>query len=140
MSPAKRFLSPSQRTKVSQADEKANGDLFVSLCARVGLPVPVREYKFAKREMRREWKFDFAWRGRAEVDDMIALEVEGGVWTQGRHSRGAGMLADMEKYNAAALLGWKVFRTTPDKLCDLATLRLLGKALGVTVGEIGAIR
>jgi hypothetical protein len=47
---------------------------------------------------------------------MIALEVEGGVWTRGRHTRGKGFLGDMEKYNAAALGGWCVLRVTPDRL------------------------
>lgn len=46
-------------------------------------------------------------------EEWIAIEIEGGVWNQGRHSRGKGMEADMEKYNRAALLGWRVFRFTP---------------------------
>lgn len=66
------------------------------------LPEPVRWFKFHPT---RKWEFDFAW-----PDKMIAVEVEGGVWTNGRHTRGAGFIADCEKYNAATLLGWKVFR------------------------------
>lgn len=41
---------------------------------------------------------------------MIAVEIEGGIWTLGRHSRGKGMENDMIKYNAAAELGWRVLR------------------------------
>ena len=63
---------------------------------------PVREHKFHPD---RKWRFDFAW-----PDQMIAAECEGGIWTGGRHTRGAGVLGDMEKYNQAALLGWAVFR------------------------------
>ena len=63
---------------------------------------PVREYAFAKP---RRWRFDFAW-----PDQKLAVEVEGGVWANGRHTRGSGFVADTEKYNTAALLGWKVLR------------------------------
>jgi len=41
---------------------------------------------------------------------MIAVEIEGGVWTGGRHTRGAGFRQDMEKYNEATAMGWRVFR------------------------------
>ena len=41
---------------------------------------------------------------------MIAVEIEGGVWIGGRHTRGKGFLRDIEKYNEAAAMGWRVFR------------------------------
>ncbi|MAF80093.1 hypothetical protein CL629_03385 [bacterium] len=66
------------------------------------MPQPTREYRFHPT---RKWRFDFAW-----VEEKIAVEVEGGIWNSGRHSRGYGMEADMEKYNEATSLGWKVFR------------------------------
>jgi hypothetical protein len=44
---------------------------------------------------------------------MIAMEIEGGVWITGRHTRGAGYSRDMQKYNLAGLHGWKVYRFTP---------------------------
>jgi len=86
-----------------------------------GLPAPVREFRFHPT---RKWRFDYAWPSR-----FIALEVEGGIFIQGRHSRGAGMLKDMEKYNAAALMGWRVFKTTPSKLRSKETLAMLAIAL-----------
>jgi len=69
-----------------------------------GLPSPVKEYRFHPT---RKWLFDFAY-----PDQKIAIEVEGGTWVQGRHSRGSGFQADCEKYNTATLLGWKVLRFT----------------------------
>lgn len=84
-------------------------DPFPDLCVAAGLPRPVREHRF---HATRKWRFDYALPGRL----MIALEVEGGVWTGGRHTRGAGYLGDCEKYNEAALLGWLVLRCTPSKL------------------------
>lgn len=65
-----------------------------------------REFVFAAP---RKWRLDFAW-----PDDKIAVEVEGGTWTNGRHSRGAGFAADCEKYARAAILGWTVLRVTGD--------------------------
>lgn len=58
-------------------------------------------------------------------DQKLALEVEGGVWTGGRHTRGKGYLADMEKYNRATVLGWRVIRCTPSTLCNDETLDLI---------------
>lgn len=69
---------------------------------------PIREHRFA---LPRNWRFDFAW-----PDEKIAVEIEGGIWTKGRHTRGKGFLNDLEKYNAATLEGWKVYRFTPDQL------------------------
>lgn len=64
----------------------------------------VREYRFHPE---RRWRYDFAW-----PDKMIAVEVEGGTWGGGRHTRGAGYEKDCEKYNEAAILGWRVLRAT----------------------------
>lgn len=62
----------------------------------------VREYKFHPV---RKWRFDFA-----DIENMIAVEVEGGTWTNGRHTRGQGFQDDCIKYNAAQSLGWQVYR------------------------------
>jgi very-short-patch-repair endonuclease len=45
---------------------------------------------------------------------MIAVEIEGGVFTSGGHSRGKGYEKDCEKYNAAVKLGWRVLRYSTD--------------------------
>ena len=66
------------------------------------LPTPLREHRFAAP---RRWRFDFAW-----PDVLVAVEVEGGVWSQGRHQRAAGFVADCEKYESALRLGWRVYR------------------------------
>jgi hypothetical protein len=76
-------------------------ELFALHCQSYGL-TPTREHKFHPT---RRWRFDFAFPER-----MCAVECEGAVWTNGRHTRGSGFVADMEKYNAAASLGWFVFR------------------------------
>jgi hypothetical protein len=71
-------------------------------------PRPVREFVFHPE---RKWRFDFAW-----PDRKIAAECEGGTWARGRHNRGSGFAADCEKYNAAAILGWRVLRFTKDMI------------------------
>lgn len=73
---------------------------------------PVREYQFAvDLAPPRRWKFDFAF-----VPWRVAVEIEGGAFTAGRHSTGGGLTKDCEKYNAAAALGWRVFRFTAPHL------------------------
>lgn len=59
----------------------------------------------------RRWRFDFAL-----PQARVAVEIEGGVWCQGRHNRGAGFVSDCEKYLAAALAGWTVFRLTREMM------------------------
>lgn len=81
----------------------------------------VKEYKFHSV---RKWRFDYAIPAA-----LVALEVEGGVWTGGRHINPKGFLNDMEKYNTATLMGWSVYRTTPDDLYTGKTLRLLKTAI-----------
>ena len=75
-------------------------------------PQPVREYRFHPT---RKWRFDFAW-----VRERVAVEIEGGAWSQGRHTRGAGFSEDCAKYNAATCAGWSVLRFTGDMLRDPA--------------------
>jgi hypothetical protein len=94
---------------------------FERLLRSVGLPAPVREHRFHPV---RRWRFDYAW-----PSEKVALEVEGGVWTGGRHTRGAGFVADIEKYNAATVAGWRVVRVVPGKLCASATVGMLESLL-----------
>ena len=58
-----------------------------------------------------DWRFD-----RAHLPAKVAIELDGGTWANGRHSRGAGFAEDCRKINAALLAGWLVFRFTTDML------------------------
>jgi hypothetical protein len=99
---------------------------FAAVITAAGLPAPVLEHRFAPP---RRWRFDLAW-----PDRMIALEVEGGVWTGGRHVRGKGFERDAEKYNAAQLRGWVVLRCTSAMIKDGRGLALLEQALRAPEG------
>lgn len=81
----------------------------------------VKEYRFHPKRL---WRFDYAF-----PEHKIALEVEGGVWTQGRHTRAEGFLGDIEKYNTASLMGWRVFRCTPSTQYTRATFDLIKNAI-----------
>ena len=71
------------------------------------------EYKFCQT---RKWRFDYA-----NFDLKVAVEIEGGAFTNGRHTRGKGFINDMEKYNKAVELGWVVLRYTPTQLNESKT-------------------
>ena len=53
---------------------------------------------------------------RGEYRPLLAVEVDGGGFVQGRHSRGAGLEKDAEKFAEAAILGWTVIRVTPKQV------------------------
>ncbi len=92
-----------------------------------GLPEAVPEYRFA-RHVGRQFRFDRAWPGAK-----VAVELEGGVWSRGRHVRPKGYRVDCEKYNLATMLGWRVLRFTGDMLrkdpasCTAMVAELLGE-------------
>lgn len=69
--------------------------------------VEYRVYQNMTRTDKGQINFDFAF-----PEQQIALEVEGGVWTNGGHSRGKGYTEDCMRMNRAVLLGWKVLRIT----------------------------
>jgi hypothetical protein len=86
-----------------------------------GLPRPTFEFRFSQG---RRWRFDVAWPERS-----IAVEVEGGSYVAGRHTRPAGFEADCEKYNEAVALGWRVLRVTPHMIDDGRALAIIERVL-----------
>jgi hypothetical protein len=94
----------------------ASGLEFPAVCAAVGLPEPVAEYRFAPP---RKWQLDFAW-----PEHRVALEVEGwGHRTKARFGK------DLRKYNALAAMGWRLVRCTPATRDTAATLDAVRVAL-----------
>ena len=95
---------------------------FASQVMAHALPTPVREYRFAPP---RKWRLDFAW-----PDHLVAVEIEGAVWTGGRHTRGAGFTNDCEKYSAASIAGWTLLRVTGEHIRNGQAIAWLMQALG----------
>lgn len=94
-------------------------DIFCLLVEQqLGLKVE-KEYRFHPK---RKWRFDYA-----IVDKKIAIEVEGGVWVSGRHISPQGFIKDMEKYNTATSMGWRVLRFLPADLMKRETLFLISE-------------
>jgi len=92
-------------------------------------PTPIREYRiFANVKkvglIKKKSRCDFVW-----PEHMLIVEVEGGIWTNGRHVRGTGFINDCEKYNEATLLGYKVLRVTAEHIKTGQALNWIEEAL-----------
>ena len=81
---------------------------FLMLWKAVEGPPLQREFRFHEK---RKWRADFAY-----LPGRVLIEIEGGIWVNGRHNRAAGFNADLEKYLEASLAGWRVFRFGPDQI------------------------
>lgn len=89
------------------------------------------EFRF---DATRKWRFDFA-----IPEQRIGVEIEGGIFTQGRHTRGRGYQNDLEKYNTATACGWRVFRFSTDDVKKGRAKPLLERALLMdALGELKA--
>lgn len=92
-----------------------------------GLPKPLVEFRFHPE---RKWRFDFAWPEPIGLS-ALAVEVQGGLFIQGRHNRGAALRLEHEKLNAAAELGWRILYLEPQNLCLVDTVKLIKRCLGI---------
>ena len=88
------------------------------------------EYKFHPT---RKWRFDYAFPSLR-----VAVEIDGGVWTYGRHNRASGYINDMAKFNEAAAMGWTVLKFTPEEKFTAAALETIGRALEARRNETQA--
>lgn len=104
-------LPPRSRERKPKQEEQPE---FDCLLAELAGAECITEFQFHPS---RKWRFDYALPSLK-----IAVEVEGGVFTNGRHVKPLGFLGDMEKYNAAAILGWLLIRTTPEARFSPRTL------------------
>jgi very-short-patch-repair endonuclease len=99
-------------------------DLFMRLLqTRFKNVEVVKEFAFHPT---RRWRFDYAF-----PKHMVAVEVDGGVWTGGRHINPKGYISDMEKLNTAASMGWLVLRITTDDRFASKTYDLIKTTLGM---------
>lgn len=90
----------------------------IGLC---DLPAPDREVRLIPG---RKFPWDFVWRAQR-----LCVEVQGGTWTQGAHSRGAGQSRDAEKQALATLAGWRCLTVTGDQIRSGAAVGWIAQAL-----------
>jgi very-short-patch-repair endonuclease len=81
-----------------------------------------QEFKFHPS---RKWRADFHLKGKK-----ILVEVEGGIWSNGRHTRGKGYLGDLEKYNAATMMGYQVIRFSTEQVKSGKAIEQIFKLIG----------
>jgi very-short-patch-repair endonuclease len=109
------------KTQPNLKKESPLEELLFSHIQFAGLPTPEREYRFAPP---RRYRADFAY-----PDQMLLIEVEGGVWTNGAHVRGGHYQSDCSKYNLAATMGFRVLRFTGDMIKSGLALRTIEDVL-----------
>jgi very-short-patch-repair endonuclease len=85
-----------------------------------------REYRFCKRR----FKFDFAL-----LKYKIAIEIEGGVYTKGRHVRPIGFINDCEKYNLATKFGWRIFRFPTEQVHNKSAILFIKEIINEELGH-----
>jgi hypothetical protein len=126
-----------------------NPKVVTAFFASHEIPEPVFELRFNPL---RRWRFDISWDGYSSnflegwkknspssggIEEgawerqLVALEVQGGIWTAGRHSRGAAMLKEWEKLNEAAILGWRIIYCQPKDLLTAKTAKTIKRALNL---------
>ena len=106
-----------KRATIPQARSKAEAEFELHLKI-YKVPGYTTEFKFHPT---RKWRFDFAF-----IHAMLAVEVEGITYDSGRHQRKDGFEKDLEKYEAAMLAGWTVYRCSPAIISS-------GRAIDVTM-------
>jgi len=97
-------------------------DLLAWQIKAAGLPEPERQYHYAKPW--RKLRADFAWPALH-----LLVEVQGGIYNRRAHGSISGILADINRLNAATLAGWRLLRVTPDMVKDGVALALIEMAL-----------
>jgi len=104
--------------------------LLASQIRLARLPIPKTEYSFAA-SVGRKFRADFAWPNR-----WLLVEVEGGLYSRGRHVQPAGYQKDCQKYNLATLLGWQILRFTAKMIRSGEALNTIEKALYCKKGAL----
>lgn len=114
-----RSTTPKNAKKGNSLPKKP--DMFLVLLNQRYSQTWEAEYKFHPV---RKWRMDFAC-----PELKICIEIDGGIFIGGRHSRPIGMLKDNEKLNTAASMGWLVLRFTPQQKQKTATFELIDKTV-----------
>lgn len=96
-------------------------DLLYFQLKSVKLPLPERQFKFCPD---RRFRADFGWAAQK-----LLVEVQGGAFVNGRHTRGMGFEKDCERKAIAMLLGYRILEVTPRQVKQGKALEWIGRAL-----------
>lgn len=77
----------------------------------------------------RKWRMDFVVAPQSRRP--VAIEVQGGVYTNGSHTRGQGYEKDCEKSFYGQMLGWRVLAVTGTHVRNGQALEWVLQLLGV---------
>ena len=117
--------------------EKAFARAWLQWCP--GIPAPVTQFseippwldylhEVRKREKPRSrpWRADFCWPAQ-----QIVLEVQGGAFSGGRHTRGIGYTTDLQKSALLIAGGWQFYGFTAEmvRAKNGRWIKLLGRAV-----------
>lgn len=96
-------------------------EAFAFQLSAIGLDGFVREYRAIPE---RRFRFDFAF-----VPERVLIEIQGGTWNRGAHSRGAGLARDYEKLNLATANGWRVLQFDTNMIKSGEAIRMAEQIL-----------
>lgn len=112
-------------------------DLFSKVIEKETGQAVELEHRFAPP---RKWRFDYC-----IPKYKIAIEIDGGSFKKrkyndkrtgeqittigGRHNSAKGFLADVEKFNKAASMGWLVLKFTPQEILKQSTIDIIRETI-----------
>ena len=112
----------SKRPKAKGEKVQSEGEVIFATALRALKIEFEQEFKFHPS---RKWRADFHLKDRK-----ILVEVEGGIWSNGRHTRGKGYIADLEKYNTATMMGYQVIRFSTEQVKSGKAIEQIEKMVG----------
>ena len=122
----RRIYKPKRRVKRPASVKKqrvvSEGEVILATALRALKIEFEQEFKFHPT---RKWRADFHLKDRK-----ILVEVEGGIWSNGRHTRGKGYLGDLEKYNEATMMGYQVIRFSTEQVKSGKAIEQIEKMVG----------
>lgn len=111
--------------KVVGSGQRHNPTVVLAFFKQCGLPKPMFEHQFYPS---RKWRMDIAF---VDGENKVYIEVQGGLFSGGRHVQGAALLKEYEKINAASTMGWLPIFVMPSQLLTQPTADLVREALEI---------
>ena len=112
----------SKRPKVKGEKVQSEGEVILATSLRALKIEFEQEFQFHPT---RKWRADFHLKGKK-----VLVEGEGGIWSNGRHTRGKGYLRDLEKYNTATMMGYQVIRFSTEQVKSGKAIEQILKLIG----------